>query len=253
MAKFISRTWVPNLFTMANLSMGFFSILLTLKNPGSETILAVSGLLIILAAFCDGLDGFAARLLNAQSELGAQLDSLADLTTFGIAPAVLMYRLVLNEYQLNLEPLGLPIGMYLAVIYPLCAAYRLARFNVKHASDSFQGLPSPVAGVVVALMPLTFSDQVHAPSWALTMIFFMVAFLMVSTVKYVKVQQVVDLRKFSPLRIGLLIAFLVVVVIIGVMRFSISGLMVGLFLLLVLYILTGFISLILQLIQHYRV
>ena len=116
--------WVPNLFTLGNLWLGFFSIIISLQNIGNPDLLRVAGGFIILAVLCDGLDGFAARLLNASSEVGAQLDSLADLTTFGIAPAALMYSLSLNDFMVPLtDRISLPAGMILAAIYPAAAAF----------------------------------------------------------------------------------------------------------------------------------
>ena len=243
---------VPNLFTLGNLSLGFFSVLFAFQSKSNPKILVLSGFLILLAALCDGLDGFMARLLKAQSELGAQLDSLADLTTFGIAPGILMYMLALENLQIALTAnTNLPIGMFIAVIFPICAAYRLARFNVQHSSDSFRGLPSPVAGVIVGLMPLAFTGDLFLAPVILIVIFVLAAFLMVSTVKYAK-PKIASLRRFSPLRLALVVVFIVGTLIFFGVRYNAEYSAVGLFFLIVVYIMSGIVSLLIQLIQKYR-
>ena len=252
MPRFKSLTWVPNLFTLSNLSLGFFSILLAFQSRTYPGALTLAGFLILLAAVCDGLDGFAARLLDAQSELGAQLDSMADLTTFGIAPGVLMYNLVLHRFHFHAFDALIPAGIFIAVLYPICAAFRLARFNIQHDVRSFRGLPSPVAGVIVALMPLAFRGAVSPPMLPLTTVFILAAFLMVSTVKYLKLN-VDGLRKFSPIRIALLVSFIIASLVIAYLRLGPQTMAAGLFFVLVLYIVIGLVSLILQLIQFYRV
>lgn len=250
MTKF--RTWIPNIFTLGNLSLGFFSILLSMQAGENPDILTLAGWFILLAALCDGLDGFAARLLNASSELGAHLDSLADLSAFGIAPGVLMYSLILHEFNLVLDSGAvIPAGMFLAAIFPICAAYRLARFNVDHSPDCFRGLPSPIAGVIVGIMPLAFTKTVEVSSYILILVFVVSAFLMVSTVKYAK-PQVSALSWFSPFRLAFLLLFIVgSLVLIGI-RYNSEFAFVGLFFLLVVYILSGIVSLAIQLIQNYR-
>ncbi len=145
----------------------------------------------------------------------------------------------------------LPVGIFISAIYPLCAAYRLARFNVGHSTGSFRGLPSPVAGVIVGLMPLAFNGTIQIPQFILTIIFILTGFLMVSTIKYTK-PQVAGLRRFTPGRLGVLMAFIVVCLIYIGIRYSFDYAAVGLFLLVVVYIVSGFVGLIIQLIQKYR-
>ncbi len=189
----IKLTWVPNTLTLGNLTLGFVSMLVASEamksNPKCHEMYALSGVLIILAALFDGFDGMAARALNATSELGADLDSLADLTTFGIAPGFLTYKMFLEELKVDLffsaDPF--PIGMLIAALYPCCAAFRLARFNVAHDPKSFLGLPSPVAGVVVGFFPIVLHYNQVPVSW-ITIFFSISALLMVSTIKYSKPQ-----------------------------------------------------------------
>ncbi|MCE9598037.1 MAG: CDP-diacylglycerol--serine O-phosphatidyltransferase [Spirochaetia bacterium] len=242
--------WVPNLFTLANLTLGFLAILFSAREGGSVGSLALSCGLILLACLCDGLDGYAARLLNAQSELGAQLDSLADLTAFGIAPAVVMYSFVLREVNPVIQGVTFPLGMVIASIYPACAAYRLARFNVIHDSSSFSGLPSPVAGVIVALIPIVY-EAVQVPTVLLIGLFVLVAFLMVSTIKYSK-PQVTILKRFNPVRLGIVIAFIVAALIaVGIFRgFTLSAAL--LFLIILIYVISGIVAIILHAINSQR-
>ncbi len=245
-------SWVPNFFTMANLSLGFFAILISSLERGDARFQIIGGGFILLAMLCDGIDGFAARILKSYSPMGAQLDSLADLVTFGIAPAVLMYSYQLYQFKYSIGPdFYIPVGMLIAAAWPVCAAFRLARFNISHESESFVGLPSPVAGTVVALMPLVFSN-IPIPHILLAVIFLLTAFMMVSTVKYTK-HQVTVLRHFSPLRLGIILSFLLGVVIFIGFRYGLSYAAASIFTLVLLYIFTGLMALLIQVIQEYRV
>ncbi len=245
--------WVPNLFTLGNLWLGFFSCIIALQNPGDPGYLAIAGTMIMLAALLDGLDGFMARLLNAQSDVGAQLDSLADLTTFGIAPGVLVYALLFSDlnYAIN-EQLTLPLGMIVAGLYPAAVAFRLARFNVSHDPELFQGLPSPVGGLIVALMPLAFQDAILVPDYVLMIIYVITAYLMVSTIRYSKVQ-VALFRRFSMFRGSLLLAFALFLVIFLFVQFGIQYAAAAIFAMIILYIVSGLISFLIHLIQEYRI
>ncbi len=131
---------LPNLITTAALFSGFYAILASSNGHFEKAILAIG-----LAALFDGLDGRTARLLNAQSPFGEQYDSLSDMLSFGVAPAMLVYHW-------TLAPLG-RLGMAVAFIYTACAAFRLARFNVQIASVDkryFVGLPSPLAAILLS-------------------------------------------------------------------------------------------------------
>lgn len=133
---------LPNLFTTGNLFFGFFSIVKALQG---DFLWAASA--ILLAAVFDVLDGRVARLTGGTSEFGVQYDSLCDLVSFGLAPALLMYQAGLSE-------LG-RLGWIVCFIFLACGALRLARFNVQSsigkASGDFTGLPIPMAAAVIAL------------------------------------------------------------------------------------------------------
>lgn len=248
-----SLVWVPNLFTLGNLTLGFFSIVMSMKGLENSAALSLAGIFIVVAAFMDGMDGFMARLLNAQSELGAQLDSLADLTTFGIAPGVLMYVLYMDDMAMDLFwKSDVPTGMLLAATYPAFAAFRLARFNVDHSPESFTGLPSPIAGIIIALIPLLISEGFALPAPVAIGIYILVGILMVSTVRYSK-PQVTIVRTFSPAR--LVIGGIVVLAILGFLlyRYGLRVSVMVFFILIMIYVLSGIVALIFHLIQEFRV
>ncbi|ABJ76495.1 CDP-diacylglycerol--serine O-phosphatidyltransferase [Leptospira borgpetersenii] len=249
----LKLSWVPNTLTLGNLTMGFSAMLVASEagSRGASELQAytLAGFFILLAALCDGLDGMAARALNATSELGADLDSLADLTAFGIAPGYLMYQMVLCEYKIDVfgkEDL-FPIGMLVAAIFPICAAYRLARFNVTHDPKSFTGLPSPVAGVTVGFFPI-FLNANSAPHWITISAFVAIAILMVSNIRYSK-PQVVIRSKLNPTRLFLLVAGItILLMLVGFNRWP--WLIYGL---IFFYIFSGIMTFLIHLIQEFRV
>jgi CDP-diacylglycerol---serine O-phosphatidyltransferase len=126
---------VPNFFTLANIAFGFFSMLAAAQGRYEHAVVCLFG-----AAICDLLDGKLARMLDASTKFGMELDSLSDAISFGIAPGLLVYLSVLS-------PLGV-FGAVLAIGYVLTAVVRLARYNVDTATIgkvTFQGVPTPIA------------------------------------------------------------------------------------------------------------
>lgn len=142
---------IPNTFTSINLLFGWASIFFTYEGS-----LSISILLIVLAAGFDFMDGFAARMLNVQSELGAQLDSFADLVTFGIAPAAIVYNI--SNDLLGFQDLRFKVFLVVMIgLIPVFTALRLAKFNlIKEKLDYFVGLPSPA----FALIAISFSSLI---------------------------------------------------------------------------------------------
>lgn len=141
---------LPNLLTTASLFAGFYAIV-----AGMKGLFDTAAIAIFIAMIADSLDGRVARLMNASTDFGVQYDSLSDMVSFGIAPALVLYSWALND-------LG-KIGWLIAFLYVACAALRLARFNVQtEESDKrfFVGLPSPPAAAVVASMVWCFHDYV---------------------------------------------------------------------------------------------
>jgi CDP-diacylglycerol---serine O-phosphatidyltransferase len=168
---------VPCLVTLANAVCGFASIhfaALGMNNPGllerpPLTYFAASAWMIFFAMVADAVDGWVARMSRSSSSFGGQLDSLADVISFGAAPAFLMLRVVessLREIQPAIPIFGSILGRLLwliAAAYLCCTALRLARFNVENSPDEtahqeFKGLPSPAAAGVVAALVLLQSD-----------------------------------------------------------------------------------------------
>lgn len=139
---------LPNLFTTAALFFGFFAIVQAMNNRFETAAIA-----IFVAMVLDGLDGRVARLTHTQSEFGAQYDSLSDMVSFGVAPALVMYEWALKD-------LG-KLGWTAAFVYCAGAALRLARFNTNiDVVDKryFQGLPSPMAAALIAGLVWVFDD-----------------------------------------------------------------------------------------------
>lgn len=136
---------LPSIFTIANMAFGFFAILLA-----SDGKFVQAAWFIILSYIMDMLDGRVARLVHGESSFGVEIDSLSDWMSFGIAPAYLIYKLVLKDYGVW----GYPV----AFLYVLCGALRLARYNLKSHfggsdKDYFQGLPIPgAAGILVSFV-----------------------------------------------------------------------------------------------------
>jgi CDP-diacylglycerol--serine O-phosphatidyltransferase len=136
---------LPNLFTTGAMFSGFYAIVASIDGRFTEAAIAV-----FVAALLDGLDGRVARLTNTQTEFGVQYDSLSDLVSFGLAPALVLYTWSLSKLA-EYGPLWGKVGWAAAFIYAACAALRLARFNTQVGvidKRYFQGLASPAAAAV---------------------------------------------------------------------------------------------------------
>ena len=183
--------WLPNLFTTVALFAGFFSIVQAMNGHFEQSALA-----IFVAMVFDGLDGRVARFTHTQSAFGAEYDSLSDMVSFGVAPALVIYVWALRDFSTaqNIPLLGAwlttKLGWVAAFIYCACAALRLARFNTNiDVVDKrfFQGLPSPAAAALVAGMVWAFNEyqvrgtEVKWLAWALTMF---AGITMVTNLKY---------------------------------------------------------------------
>lgn len=142
---------IPNLFTLGNLSFGLLAIQYAYSNH-----LYLASLCILSGAFLDFFDGFFARLLKVSGELGKQLDSLADLITFGVAPSVIVFQLIfLSESQSYFNESEFSYIAYIAFLIPLFSAYRLAKFNIDtNQSDAFIGLPTPANALFFISIPI---------------------------------------------------------------------------------------------------
>ncbi|MDN5323368.1 MAG: CDP-diacylglycerol---serine O-phosphatidyltransferase [Clostridia bacterium] len=161
---------IPNIVTLANLLLGMVSLVYTMD--GQYPIAATA---ILLAMILDGMDGRIARKLDVTSNFGKELDSLCDLVSFGVAPALLVY-------SSSLQNMG-HIGLIIAVNFALCGAIRLARFNVLNITTHFIGIPITMAGSLMAVSILL--------SNKLPLVFFpiltiLLSYLMVSNLKVPK-------------------------------------------------------------------
>jgi len=193
---------LPSLFTMMGLFAGFYALIAAIQ--GKYELAAWA---IIAAAVFDMLDGRVARLLHAETDFGAELDSLCDMTSFGLAPAVLLYLW-------SLTTLG-KLGWLAAFLIAACSALRLARFNVRHDVQDkkyFQGLPTPATALLIASAVL-FHEQSHMNPvpWLWGCMGAFLAWLMVSNVRFVSGKDV-DLkqkRSFAVIVIMLLVMVLV--------------------------------------------
>ena len=150
------RRLIPNLLTAGNLIGGILAIILTL-----EGYIDWAPYCILISALFDFLDGFVARLLKVQSELGKQLDSLADMVTFGVAPGVIIYKFMQHSLQGHgIDNLNWLV--YFGFVIPVFALFRLAKFNLDtRQSDSFIGLPTPAMTLFFAAFPLMINDALH--------------------------------------------------------------------------------------------
>lgn len=193
---------IPNLFTLLNLVCGCIAIVCILQNgiaiqynaEGAQYIdmpeqIVLGSVFIGLAALIDFLDGFVARLFNATSEMGKQLDSLADVVSFGAAPAMIMYQLLRASFAREQDGLEVSVLWLLpAFVLAAAGAYRLARFNIDASqATGFKGVPIPAAGLLIASFPLIYwysssesINQILLNKWVLYGIIALVSWLMVS-------------------------------------------------------------------------
>lgn len=184
---------IPNLFTLSNLFFGFLSILFAANGDYRN-----ASILILIGMMLDSMDGRLARILKAESELGKELDSLADVVTFGVAPAILVYYVSFSQYGL--------IGMIVAGLFPLFGAFRLARFNVnaKTSTIYFTGVPITAAGGLLTLITML---NRWIPDILVPVCFMALCFLMVSKLKIPSLKNV-PLPKYGTI-ITVLLGYLI--------------------------------------------
>jgi CDP-diacylglycerol--serine O-phosphatidyltransferase len=182
---------IPSLFTTGNLICGFFSLISTFNGHYLQ-----AAIFIVVAHMLDGLDGAMARLTRATSQFGIEFDSLADLVSFGVAPALLVYYWALLPWQ--------TWGWLAACLYVVCGALRLARFNVQIRNvekKHFVGLPIPAAAEMIAATVLMYyflgGEGATNKQIILLLVIYILAGLMVSNFQYFSLKQL-DLRKRHP-------------------------------------------------------
>ena len=189
-----TRVILPNILTLIGVCIGLTSIKFAFDGKFELSIFAV-----IISAIIDGLDGRIARLIKGTSKVGKELDSLTDVISFGVAPAFIMYFWALSETG--------RVGWLISLIYIICVALRLARFNVSSNEESswkdnfFEGIPSPAGGILV-LMPLILSlselkflnlnNQIFVP-----VMFIIVSILLISKIPTYSFKRIVVPRRAS--------------------------------------------------------
>ena len=234
---------IPNIFTLLNLVFGCLAIvmilqtgesILVLDNFGNSTVflpekLWAGSLFIFAAAVIDFLDGFLARLMKAHSAMGAQLDSLSDVVSFGVAPGMILYQLLRMSYAQDVNGLDVSIIALLpAFVFTVAVAWRLAKFNlITTPSASFVGVPSPAAGLLIASFPLIihFSQLSAGPllppaiatlfinKWLLYGVILVLSYLMLSRFSFISLKfKSFGFKENAPQYILLLLSLIAIIV-----------------------------------------
>ncbi|HEX4852232.1 MAG TPA: CDP-alcohol phosphatidyltransferase family protein [Puia sp.] len=225
---------IPNLFTLLNLFFGCLAVIFILQNgisimygpDGTQLVdmperIWLCSLFIGLAALADFVDGFTARLFKVNSPMGKELDSLADVVSFGVAPGMILYQFLRMSFMHQKDGLEISFVWLLpALLVPCAAAYRLARFNLDASQQyGFKGVPAPAVGLLVASFPLIYwnanSEWVIATllnKWILYAIILILSYCMVSklpllALKFTDISLKNNLPKFLLLAVAI-IAFL---------------------------------------------
>jgi CDP-diacylglycerol--serine O-phosphatidyltransferase len=205
----------PNLFTAASLFCGFFSLLNTLQED-----FYVASIFILISCLLDRMDGTIARFTNTTSRFGVEFDSLADVISFGVAPGILLFAWAL-------EPFG-RLGWLAAFLYVVCGALRLGRFNIQVntvESRYFSGLPIPAGAGLIATGILVFyklGDTGVSKHLTVLIATYILAFLMVSTIKYYGFKNI-ELFRRKPFR-WLVIAILFIIIVAYEPEYTLFGL-----------------------------
>ena len=196
---------LPNIFTLLNLVFGCLAIVFILQNgialqysaDGGQYAelpekIVLGSVLIGLAAVIDFFDGFVARLFNASSEMGRQLDSLADVVSFGVAPSMIIYQFLRAGFARQQNGIEVnTLWLLPAFLIAAAGAYRLARFNIdKTQQYGFKGVPIPAVGLLIASLPLIYwyssTEAIHSillNKWVLYAVVVLVSWLMVSNLR----------------------------------------------------------------------
>ncbi|MBN1571662.1 MAG: CDP-diacylglycerol--serine O-phosphatidyltransferase [Deltaproteobacteria bacterium] len=227
---------LPNLITTMSLFAGFFSIILSINGKFVQAVWA-----LIFAAVFDGLDGKVARFTKTESEFGVQYDSLSDLVSFGVAPAILVYQWALTPFA--------RLGWLGAALYVICAALRLARFNIQITTiekSVFNGLPSPPSALMLATTVLFFRDtglSLEEYRVYILVLVYLLAFLMVSNVKYSSFKEL-EVARRRPINILLLLILILILIAIKpeIMLFAIVA----------FFVMSGIVNLLFRLLTRKR-
>ncbi len=222
---------IPNIITLLNLFFGCLAII-TIMQTGLTVSIDASGeqtialpqkiywasVFIGIAAVIDFFDGFFARILKAPSDMGKQLDSLADMVSFGVAPGLIIYQFLRLSFASQVNGLDVTVGWLLpALIIPCAGAYRLARFNIDTTqTNEFKGVPIPAAGLLIASFPLIywFSNsnwqiQLLQNKWFWYMVICTISYLMISKLPMLALKfKQFSLKNIMPFIIILFVTFI---------------------------------------------
>lgn len=214
---------IPNLLTLTNLICGLMAIMFAFQGN-----LINGSLCIFLGAFLDFFDGFAARLLKITSEFGKQLDSIADMLTFGVAPAFMLFHFMfnLNRGTLFYEYLGENIYFYpetLAFLIPIFSALRLAKFNIDiKQSDCFIGLPTPALAIFIAAIPHI--DFTKFPMFAdiqlITILAIIMPLLLIAKINLFSLKFRIDQNIYSKVQIFRILLILAAILLFFIFQFA---------------------------------
>jgi len=211
---------LPGLFTTLNLFSGFYAVLSSFEGKFLN-----SGIAIFFSLVFDVLDGRIARATHQTSKFGKEYDSLADLVSFGLAPAFLIYNFSLKAFS--------KVGWLACFLYTACVALRLARFNVKSSSQHFEGLPSPAGGAIIASLVILLQslgvEPLYKNYFLLFMIYFL-SYLLVSPIKY---------PSFKELKVKGLPAFYFLLIFVFLLILTATNPPLILFVLATIYVLLG--------------
>ena len=172
--RFFCKSHVPNCLTFLNLAFSVAALMEIL--PGRY---GNAGLFILAAGIVDRYDGRIARLIDAESLIGRELDSLADNVSFGVAPAILLYQ----QFQLSQIPV---LGTLIPILYCISSTFRLARYNSSEFDGYFTGIPVTVAGPALVVVALFMKNQGIAPAPPMLLLMLLFAWLMSSQLRFRK-------------------------------------------------------------------
>lgn len=203
---------LPNAFTLASIFCGFYSIMLSTSQLGPE-VFDQAGIALFFAAFFDAFDGRIARLTRTQSDFGMQMDSLADVISFGVAPAVLVYNWALRDLHL--------LGLVISFAFCACGAIRLARFNVLAmrgvgSSKYFIGLPIPGASTMLISIIITQSHGLGTEvekRGAVAILVVILSYLMVSRIRFRTFKDFRPRMRTLPIVLAIVVALVIAVLI----------------------------------------
>jgi CDP-diacylglycerol--serine O-phosphatidyltransferase len=222
---------IPNFITLLNLFFGCMAIMSAFQAGTTASIDEMSGVIIQipepifyaslyigLAGLMDFFDGFAARILKVSSEMGKQLDSLADVVSFGVAPAFIVMQFLRLALAKEVDALSNnSIWIFAAFLIPMAGAYRLARFNIdKEQTTYFKGVPIPMIGILTAAFPLIYWQAQASvfTKWMLSPVFWYVYIIVVSALMVMKIPMLAlkGLAKKKQLLLPLLLVVLEILV-----------------------------------------